>query len=173
MAKRAATLLSKDRRLVQIRKAQQSLGAFLQALPPLVRRSIVEPESLTIGELIEAGTIVGTPEAQKTRTAALTDYQRLAIQVPTEWRRYRRRNDPAYVRLIELILLGHVKRRGAQKKHNYAREPVLIAERVGHAMERLRMGAQRRRRCKRRGGSGSDDVEIRPRLRPPRCDRTS
>jgi hypothetical protein len=159
-----ATSLSRERRAEKVTAAKHALRQFLATLDPLVRRSILDPKSLNIDEMIRAGGLLGSPEHQTARRLARQEYERLAIRVPDEWRRYCRGWLPEYKQIREYSLLGRIPRRGAPRKRREDREGPLIAERVDRATEHLRQGCELRQRAKHSGGSASDDTEIRPRL---------
>src|SRR5580700_9711511 len=94
--------LSGQQRRDKIEGASRELQSFLERLEPFVRRSICAPSSLT---LEEHARWVTDAEAQTSVREARQRYERLAICIPAEWKRYKKIQGPEYITMIEWVLL--------------------------------------------------------------------
>lgn len=155
MGKRAVRSLSRERRQAQIERVRVALDAYVEALDPLIRRVIFQPETLTLEEWS-----VAFFKRQPECSAARFEYERLAIQVPVEWRRYSRGRDRAFINLAELRMLGHGRRPGAPRKALGSTEHVAVAKCVEEIAVRLQKGWELCRARKNAGGIDSDDDVI-------------
>ncbi|MEQ1897617.1 MAG: hypothetical protein ABL971_09570 [Vicinamibacterales bacterium] len=160
MTKAPSRSLSREGREARLAEFRKQLSAFLGAMDPLIKRSIFEPASLS---LEEHGVVWRSRLLD--RSGAQFEYERLAIQLPDEWRRYTRRVGPTVARLAELRLLGHVRRPGAPRKPADTTEHELIVKLVAEATVRLGPGWALYRARQKAGGSASDDETIRPALK--------
>jgi hypothetical protein len=150
-------ILSRQQRAERVEAGRRELTVFLSRLDPLLRKSLLQPESITLDE---ARKVYAQPDRERQYQAAVTEYERLLIHIPDQWRQYRRRLVSGFAVVKEWILLKQIRRRGAPKKRDDDREDAIVARTVQETQQRLTKGCEIRRERKTAGGSASDDDSI-------------